>query len=222
MTDKSHSFVVIGLGAFGATVARELARFGNYVTGVDKDERRAAALSDDLSKTVILDATEEAALREAGIDGHDAGVVAIGDDIEASILTALNLKLLGVKRIWAKASSKSHHRILTKIGVDRVLQAEQEMGRHAAQMLHNPAVRDYVSLGNGFHVVTIDAPEGVEGSTFADLGLPGDFDLRPLCVMRGKEFHDGEEGLAIKPGDKLLILGQRAELRRFSEKLLTE
>lgn len=219
MTDKSHSFVVIGLGAFGATVASELARFGNYVTGVDLDEKRAAAMGDALSQTVILDATEEGALREAGIDHHDAGVVAIGDNIEASILAALNLKLLGVGRIWAKASSKSHHRILTRIGVDRVLLAEQEMGRHAAQMLHNPSVRDYVSLGNGFHIVTIDAPESLDGKTFDEIDVGGRFDLRPLGLMRGKDFHDCPGDFAVAKGDKLLILGKRAELRRFGDAL---
>lgn len=217
MNDKARSFVVIGLGAFGATVASELARFGNYVTGVDLDEKRAAAMGDELAQTVILDATEEAALREAGVDTHDAGVVAIGDNIEASILAALNLKLLGVKMIWAKASSKSHHRILTRIGVDRVLMVEQEMGRHVSQMLHNPAVRDYASLGNGFHVVTIDAPESLRGKTFADIDLQGRFDLRPLGVMRGKNFHDCRDDFALEEDDRLVILGERGDLRRFGE-----
>ena len=219
MNEKSRSFVVIGLGAFGATVAGELSRFGNYVTGVDIDEKRAASMGDQLSQTVILDATEEGALREAGIDSHDAGVVAIGDNIEASILAALNLRLLGIGRIWAKASSKSHHRILTKIGVDRVLLVEQEMGRHAAQMLHNPSVRDYVSLGNGYHIVTIDAPSTLESKTFAEIDLPNRFELRPLGVMRGKDFHDCVDGFALTEGDKLLILGKRGELRRFGETL---
>ncbi|WP_340109537.1 TrkA family potassium uptake protein [Pikeienuella sp. HZG-20] len=218
MADKRRSFVVIGLGAFGSSVANALARLENYVTGIDIDDKRAALMSDALSQTLILDAREEEALREAGIDQHDVAIVAIGDNIEASILIAMNLRLLGLEKIWAKAAGRTHHRILTRVGVDRVIESENEMGQHIAQMLHNPAMRDYLSLGNGFHVVIIDAPESLAGETIGALKLSEKFGLRALGLMRGGTFHDcADEAAALEKDDKLLILGKPPELRRFGD-----
>ncbi len=220
MAERKRSFVVVGLGAFGSTVASDLARFDNFVTGVDLNERRVASMSETLTQAFILDATDEAALREAGVDQHDVALVAIGHNVEASILCAMNLRLLGVKRIWAKATSRTHHRILSRVGVDRVILPEQEMGQHVAQVLHNPAVRDYVSLGNGFHVVTIDVPASLDGRTVASLKLAESFDLRGVGLMRGAQFHDcASAGLTLKEDDKLLVLGKRPELRRFGESI---
>jgi len=156
MAKQTRSFAVIGLGTFGSTVARELARFDNEVIGVDSNEKLVASHAQDLTQALILDAREDGALREAGLETVDVGIVAIGTDMEASILSVINLKTLGVETIWAKATSKNHHRILSKIGVDRVIHPEKEVGQHIAQVLHNPLVRDYVSLGNGQHVVPLD------------------------------------------------------------------
>ncbi len=220
MSERKRSFIVIGLGAFGSTVASELARFENYVTGVDIDERRVSSMGTTLSQALILDATDEAALRDAGADQHDVAVVGIGRNIEASILSVMNLRMLGIRTIWAKAASRTHHRILSKLEVDRVILPEQEMGQHAAQVLHNPAVRDYVSLGNGFHVVTIDAPARLEGKAVPGLKLTEKFDLRGLGVMRAGKFHEcAEPDFTLAKEDKLLILGRRPDLRRFGETL---
>lgn len=214
------TFAVIGLGAFGSAVATELARFGNHVIGVDIDERRVTALASTLPKTVILDTTDDGALREAGIDNYDAALVAIGDDIQASILTTMNLKMLGISPLWVKASTRMHHRILSKLGADRVILPEQEMGRHIAQMLNNPVVADYVSLGNGFSVVNIVVPKRMDATPLDDLGLDFRFDLRLLGIMRGTEFHRADApNFRLSEGDKLIVLGKRPELRRFGDRL---
>lgn len=213
------SFVVIGLGSFGTTVATELTRFGNRVAGVDIDERTVSQLADTLASAIILDATDEAALREAGIDRYDVALVAIGDNLEASILTVMNLKLLGIETIWVKASSKAHHRILAKLGVDRVILPEQEMGRHIAQMLNNPAVQDYVTLGNGYVVVTIAIPEALAGRELASLGLGETHDLRLLGVMRGTEFRHSAKDALLETDDKLILLGKRGDVRTFGDSL---
>lgn len=214
------TFAVIGLGAFGSEVAKELTRIGNQVIGIDIDEKRVASLASILPKTVIIDTTDDGALREAGIDRYDAALVAIGDDIEASILTTMNLKLLGISPLWVKASSRTHHRILSKLGADRVILPEQEMGRHIAQMLNNPLVADYVSLGNGFSVVNIAVPERLDDTPLADLGIEDKFDLKLLGVMRGTEFHRHDaSGLRLVKGDKLIVLGKRDELRRFGDRI---
>lgn len=220
MAKETRSFAVIGLGAFGSAVATELTRFENKVIGVDLDERRVAQMASTLSSTAILDTTDEAALREAGIDQYDVALVAIGRDIQASILTTMNLKMQGIETIWVKASNKTHHRILSKVGADRVILPEQEMGRHIAQMLNNPVVQDYVSLGNGFSVVNIVVPERLKGQEIAALGIGAQFDLRLLGLMRGTDYRACDSpDLVLEQDDKLILLGKRPELRRFGDAL---
>jgi trk system potassium uptake protein TrkA len=219
LAERKRSFAVIGLGAFGSTVATELARFGGYVLGIDIDEKRVAHLADDLAEAKILDGSDEAALREAGLDRYGVVVIAIGEDVESSILCTMNARMLGCSTVWVKARDRTHHRILTKLGADRVILPEQEIGQHVAQMLNNPAVWDYVRIGNGFFAVDLVVPAKLDGRTLASLKLEG-FELRPLGLMRGTEFHAGDASdLVLKEGDNLLILGQRAELRRFGDTL---
>ena len=215
---KSRSFAVIGLGTFGSTVAAELARFGNPVLGIDIDERTLGRLADGLTEAIIADGRDDAALREAGVGNFDVAVIAIGEDLEASILCTMNVKMLGVETIWVKAMSKTHHRILSKLGVDRVILPEQEIGQHIAQMLHNPMVRDYVSLGNGFHVVELIVPERLDGQSLGDQDLMDGYNLRALGAMREGEFLScGDDGLTLREDDKLLLLGRSSDLRRFAD-----
>ncbi|UWQ19102.1 TrkA family potassium uptake protein [Jannaschia sp. M317] len=220
MARKSRTFVVIGLGTFGGTLARDLQRFGNHVIGVDLDERHVAPYADDLGQALILDARDDAALRAAGIDAVDVGIVAIGTDIEASVLATINLKTIGVETIWAKATSKNHHRILSKLGVDRVVHPEREIGQHVAQVLNNPLVRDYVSLGNGQHVVNFRVPSSLQGKTLAGLSYERDHNLRCIGVLRGTDYvgHDGKS-CELEEDDLLLLLGSRQDLRDFASLL---
>lgn len=216
----ARSFGIIGLGNFGSTIAKELESFGDYVTGVDLDKKRVSQHVDDLSEALILDATDEDALREAGIGDCDVALVAVGEDLEASLLSAVNLKLVGAGEVWAKAHSRTHHRILSRIGVDRVIHPEVEIGQRIAQVLHNPLVRDYVSLGNGYHVVRILIPEELDGKELADLAHAKDHDLRCVGVMRGTEFigQDGAD-VTVKAEDQMLLLGERDNLRSFAASL---
>ncbi|MDH3663044.1 MAG: NAD-binding protein, partial [Alphaproteobacteria bacterium] len=121
MPVTSKSFVVIGLGTFGRTVASELTDYGDEVLGIGIDESTVGDMADVLQETVIADARDEKALREAGVGQCDLAVVAIGEDLEANIVCAMNVKVIGVKEIWAKALSRTHHRILSRLGVDRAI-----------------------------------------------------------------------------------------------------
>ncbi|AUH63073.1 TrkA family potassium uptake protein [Paracoccus zhejiangensis] len=218
MSRENRNFVVVGLGSFGSVVAAELARFGNRVLGIDNDERRVSAMAETLSSVVILDATDEGALREAGAYQYDVALVSIGNDLEASILAAMNLRLIGVETIWAKAENRTQHRILSKIGVDRVILPALEMGRHTAQMLNNPAVQDYVALGNGFSVVNLLIPKRLAGKAIGDLAIGEG--VRVLGVMRGTEYFSGQdEGYLLKEADRMLLLGKRPELTAFGDRL---
>ena len=217
---NSRSFAVIGLGTFGSTVASELARFGNPVLGIDIDERNVHRLADILTEAIIADGKDELALKEAGVGDYDVAVIAIGEDIEANILCTMNVKLLGVETIWVKALSRTHHRILTKLGADRVILPEQEVGQHIAQMLHNPLVRDYVSLGNGYHVVDFKVPAQLDGRSASDTTLFSSHELRALGLMREGAFLSCERSdVILQEGDKLLLLGKRVDLRQFGDHL---
>lgn len=220
MTARDRSFAVIGLGTFGSTVASQLAEFGNHVLGIDIAEKNVGALADMLAEAIIADGRDEEALREAGVGSYDVAVVAIGEDLEANVLCTMNVKVLGVPCIWVKAMSRTHHRILSNLKVDRVIRAEEEMGQHIAQMLHNPLVRDYVSLGNGYHVIDFQVPEQLAGHPVGELRLGDRFGIRCLGLMRGTEYDacgTGRERL--EADDKLLLLGRRKDLRRFSDSL---
>ncbi|MDW4497247.1 TrkA family potassium uptake protein [Sulfitobacter sp. D35] len=220
MAQKNRTFGVVGLGNFGATVATELSRFGNHVIGIDLDEAVVSNLADRISQAMIADARDDLALREAGLGDCDVALVAMADDLESSILAAINLKLIGVETVWAKARTKTHHRILSKLGVDRIIHPEEEVGQHVAQVLNNPLVRDYVSLGNGYHVVNFRIPESLEGKPLSALPHTDDFNLRCVGVMRGTEYlgRDGQD-CTLQKNDLLLLLGQRNDLRNFAASL---
>nr|WP_321525657.1 TrkA family potassium uptake protein [uncultured Cohaesibacter sp.] len=217
---NNRSFAVIGLGTFGSTVARELANFGNPVLGIDSKEQNVAALADTLSEAIIADGRDEVALKEAGLGDYDVAIIAIGEDLEANILCTMNTKLLGVKTIWVKALNKTHHRILSRLGADRIILPEQEVGQHIAQMLHNPQVRDYVSLGNGYHVVDFKVPKLLDGVSVSDPKWFDVNDLRVLGFMRDSQYFSGvNQSEPLKEDDKLLLLGKRPDLRRFGDAL---
>jgi trk system potassium uptake protein TrkA len=210
MNKKNRSFVVIGLGSFGSTVASELARFGDHVLGICLDERNVNALADTLAEAIIADGRDEEALREAGVGKYDVAVVAIGEDLEANILCTMNLKRLGVPVIWAKATSRTHRLILGKLGADRVIHPEVEIGQHIAQMLHYPQVNDYVSLDHGNFLVYYQVPEQLEGKTVGSLNMTERFKVRCLGLMRGADYVGCESGdTKLRTEDKLILLGNR-------------
>ncbi|MGI3170053.1 potassium channel family protein [Pseudooceanicola sp. C21-150M6] len=220
MKHNRRNFAVIGLGNFGGTVALELTRYGKYVIGIDRDEKIVANFAEEISQALILDSRDESALREAGVGECDAALISMGEDLESSVLTAINLKMIGVEVVWAKAVSRAHHRILSKLGVDRVFHPEEEMGRHVAQVFNNPLVRDYVSLGNGSHVFYFQAPAEMEGRELADIHMLDKHELRCLGVMRGTEFIcDGRSSCTLAEADRLILLGTRKNFGSFADTL---
>lgn len=220
---KRRSFVICGLGSFGATIGADLVRTGHHVLGICNDMYNINRMADVLNEVVNLDMRDDDALREAGAGTHQVGIVAI-NDLELSILCTMNLKLLGVETIWVQAISKAHHRIATRLDVDRVLLPEQEMGRHAAQMLSFPAMRDYVSLGNGHHVVDMTTPACLAGSPLSDESLLAKHDIKPLGLMRGTELVTTQkwDEVILEEGDKLLLLGRSQDLRDFGHAISSE
>lgn len=220
MSGKKHNFVVIGLGMFGRTIATQLVSFGNHVLGIDSNEGRVNDVVDKLSEAVIADVRDDDSLREAGVDQYDVAVIAIGDDLESNVLCTMNVKLLGVETIWAKAMNPTHHRILDRLGADRVIHPEEEIGQHVAQMLHNPLVRDYLNLGEDNYLVDLSIPESFEGKRLEELKLVDHEGIRVVGIVRGSEYLAGQDDeTKLEADDKLLLLGQRDTLRDFSDSL---
>lgn len=211
------SVAVIGLGTFGATIALDLAAFGHHVIGVDIDERRVNEVSDVLAQAVIADARDERALRDVGVDQCEAAVIAVGEDLEANIVGAMNVRTLGVRRIWGKSRTVAHRRILAAIGVHHVVNPERDMGHRVAQTIHNPAVTDYMVAGDGQSIVSIAASEGMIGRPFDRAEWYSRHAVHPLALLRAGTPLPLAGGPPIAPGDVLLLLGARADLQRFAE-----
>lgn len=217
---RPRSFVVIGLGAFGGTVATTLASLGDEVLGIDIDEKRVRDIAEKLTHAVIADARDDDALKEAGVAERDVAIVSIGEDLEASILCTMNLKLIGIPTIWVKALSRTHHRILTRLGADRVIRPERDMGLHVAETLHTPFVADYLSLGNGFLVVNLIVPDGAKTTTIGELLELAGGGVKVLGVMRASDLHPASHvDMILQDGDRVMVLGRRAQLRELAGSL---
>lgn len=208
---------VIGLGTFGSTVATDLAGFGHHVIGIDVDEARVNAHADDLAQAVIADARDERALQDAGVDQCDAVVIAMGENLEANLVGAMNAKVLGVRNVWVKSRNRVHQRILSRIGVEHVVNPEQDMGHRVAQTIHNPYVADYMAAGPRLTVVSLSAPERLVGRTLAQIARDHGERVECLGLVRGAEHLRLSSDPVVEAGDTLLMLGRRQDLQRFGE-----
>jgi len=210
-------FAVIGLGSFGATVATQLISLKHDVIGIDLDKKYVENISDQLTHAVIADATDEHVLDELDIQRCEAVVVAIGEDIEASILCVLHLKNMGVKKIWAKAKSKAHHMILTHLNVEKIIHPEEDMGVRVAQSLSYPMVSRYMSLEDDHYIVKVEIHADHHDTPLHQLmsQVP---EIKVLLHKRGTEIqHIVDLELLLKEGDILVVEGLLDPLRRLSK-----
>lgn len=212
-------YAVIGLGGFGSTVALELERLGNEVLGVDQDEDAVNAVADRLAHVVITNVREERNLEELGLVDYDAVVVAIGENLESNILCTIALKQMGVKQVWVKAITASHHRVLSKLGADRIIHPEHEMGEYVAQALNYPYVLDYIPLGSDYFVVELAVTDALAGRTVADLALEEQFDVRFVALKHGREPVYEADDVTLTTGMRLVMVGPLSGLRRFGKLL---
>ncbi|MEE4212969.1 MAG: TrkA family potassium uptake protein [Parvularcula sp.] len=215
---KRRSVAVIGLGTFGATVARRLSEYGDHILGIDISEAKVSELVSALDRAVIADAVEEKAMIEAGVGECDLCVVAVASDLEVSILAVMNVRKAGVKEIWAKADSETHVQILEKLGVDRVLRPETAFGEVVAQEIHNPLMRGSVKIGGDILLAQIKAPDDVCGQMLRDMRLDSSHALRCIGILRGREFIDPSSDTEIIDGDRLLMIGDRRVMRDFVDR----
>lgn len=217
---KSRNFAIIGLGTFGGSVAKELTRMGDTVLGIDTNEKLVMSMNDALENTVQADATDPKALAECGVESYDAVVISIGENIEASILSAMNALELGCKNIWVKAQNETQAKILTAIGIQNIVLPEQSFGNYIAQIIHNPMVKDYLSFGDGKYLTEMTIEAASVKRVFGDKKLLSHYGLKCIGLYIAGDFvHFSDYDGALDQNLTVLIFGARPDLRKFADSI---
>ncbi|HHN63858.1 MAG TPA: TrkA family potassium uptake protein [Nitrospirae bacterium] len=218
-------FAVIGLGRFGSAVAETLAASGAEVLAIDRAEAKVKPLSDVVTIAVQCDATDEKALREAGVQNVDVAVVSIGENIEASILVVMLLKEFGIKEIVAKAVNDLHGKILNHIGVNRVVYPERDMAKRVAQSLIRPEFLEQIVLSPEYSIVEMPAPAFTWNKTIREANLRAEYGVSIIAIKK-QYFLEGakKETWNINPHpddiitkeDLLVVLGANKDIEKLS------
>jgi trk system potassium uptake protein TrkA len=206
---------VIGLGRFGSSLALELVKGGHQVLGIDNDDKIVQSLAGELTHVVTANTTDEETLKELGLADLDCAVVAIGADLEASILTTSLLLQIGVKQLWVKANSTAHGRILEQIGAHHVIFPEYEMGRRVAHMVTGESL-DYVQIDEDFVMVKSVCPPSFDGKNLAELKIRSNYKVTVVAVNHGNGVYDPAfPETVLKAGDHLVVAGGKKALDEF-------
>lgn len=214
---RRDAVVVIGLGRFGRAVARALVEADTEVLGIDAGPDVVQALSGSLTHTVRADSTKEDALRQLGVQDFDRAVVAIGSNLEASILTASLLVSFGIRHVWAKAVSEEHGRILSQLGVHHVVLPEHDMGQRVAHLVRSRML-DYIEWEEGFAMIKTNPPAGIVGLPLAESDIRSRYGLTVVAVKRpGEGFTYATPATVVGPADTIIVAGSTRETERFSE-----
>ena len=201
--------MVIGLGRFGSAVARELERLGHEVLAIDREEAIVNDIAAEVTHAAQLDAADEDALRSVGAADFRHAIVATSEIIEPSIFATMALKRLGVPNVIAKAGSRLHGEILSRVGADRVVYPEREIGQRLAHTFSVPNVIDYLDVAPRFGIEKIRPPRSFFGRTFREIDLPGRMRLTPIALRRGdRVIVNPAPDERIGEGDELILIGQ--------------
>jgi trk system potassium uptake protein TrkA len=218
MNEVKKQFAVIGLGRFGGSVCKTLSRMGHEVLAIDTEENKVSEFSNHVTQAVQLDSTDESALREIGIRNFDHVIVAIGDNIQASILTTLILKDLNVPYITVKAQNDYHEKVLSKIGATKVIHPERDMGVRIAHNLISENVLEFIELSPDYSLVEIIASEKMVGKSLLELNIRAKYGCNIMAVKTGDELNISPRAEdVIKRGDLLVIIGSNKDISRFEE-----
>ena len=215
---NNRQFAVIGLGRFGRAVCMTLHNLGYEVLGVDSDERRVSqALNDAIvSHALTLDSTDANTLKEAGLFEFDTAIVAIGNFVQESVITTLNLKEGGVPHVVAKASSDIHGKLLRRVGADHVVYPEHEMGCELARSLTRPGILDRFELDPNNSIVELVVPEEFDGKTIADLDLRKRYGVNLLAICQEGQFEINPSPIArLQKGWLMVVIGSNKSIDRL-------
>lgn len=215
-------FVVIGLGRFGSTLAKTVYELGHDVLAIDKDEEKVQDIADYVTHAIQMDATDENALKNVGLRNFDVAVVTIGSDIQASIMATLLTKEMEVNFIIAKAHNEQHAKVLDKIGADKVILPEQDMGVRVAHNLVSSNILDYIELSSEYSIMEIEALDEWDSKSLKDLELRKKYGINIVAIKDGKNINVSPNADdMIKKGDIIVALGSVSDLRKL-EKILAK
>ena len=207
------SYVVVGLGRFGSEVARQLYRCGCEVLAIDVRSELIQQISEDVTHAAVGDSRDKEVLRMLGVGEFDCAVVAIGEDLAASVLITMNLKELGVPYLVCKAHDDIHRRVLEKLGADRVVIPEQENAARLAKGLSSPNLLDYIELSDDYSIVELPAPQSWIDKTLKELNVRARLGVNILAVRRnGKMDISPAADLRFQSGDVIVVLGDTKAL----------
>lgn len=215
-------FVVIGLGRFGGSVCRELVRLGADVMAIDSSSDRVEEFSKIATHAVIADSTDEETLKSLGIQNFEHVIVAIGDDIQASILTTLIIKELGVPQVTVKAQNDYHAKVLQKIGADLIVHPERDMGIRIANNIMSSNVLDYLELSDEHSIMEIKSNHRIAGYSIKDLDIRANYGINIIGIKRGEQIiisPSADEKILLD--DILLVIGAVVDINRFVNRAMT-
>lgn len=209
------TFLVIGLGRFGAAAAEKLYAMGHEVLVIDQNEELVHRAADCATHGAIGDAQDVQVLKAAGAGECDSAIVAIGGDLAASVVITMNLKDLGVKYIVCKAQNETYKRALERVGADRVVIPEREMAIRMVYSLGSTSFLDYIEFSGEYGIAEITAPEGWYGKNLRDLNVRGNYHVNVLSLKRGADdsvlMSPGAEDV-VRPGDVVMVMGRNEAL----------
>ncbi|MDQ3398562.1 MAG: TrkA family potassium uptake protein [Deinococcota bacterium] len=212
---KIRQFLIIGAGRFGSAVATSLYDLGHEVVVADRDELAIDVIMDRVTHAVVLDATDEEALAQLGLNTFDEVIVAIGTNLEASILTIVAAKSRGAAHVISKATTETTARVMLKVGADEVVRPEHDMGVRLAKNLATPSIVDAFNLGDHYEVIEFRARDKLCGR-LQDLKLSNRFGVQVIAVSRqGKLEVSPSADYVIKPGDNVVLIGEVKDVRKL-------
>jgi len=212
-------YIVIGCGRFGASVATTMHLLGHQVMAIDKNEEIVQHIADKVTHAAIVDVADEHALRSIGLGNFDVAIIAIGSDIRSSIMATLLAKEMGVSQIVCKAKDELQAKVLYKIGADRVVFPERDMGVRVAHSLVSDNVLDHIELDPEYSIVEIVTPSNWVSKTLIELDLRARYEISVLAIKTGKDINvtpsPNEE---LKAGSVLVILGPSSSISKITSK----
>lgn len=207
------SYIVVGLGRFGSEVARQLYRCGCEVLAIDVKSELVQQISPDVTHAAVADSRDKEVLKMLGAGDFDCAVIAIGDDLAASVLVTMNMKELGVPYLVCKAHDDIHRRVLEKLGADRVVIPEQENAARLAKSLSSPNLLDYIELSEDYSIIELPAPKSWEGKNLKELNVRAKLGVNILAVRRsGKMDVSPAADFTFQSGDIVVVLGDTKAL----------
>lgn len=212
----SKQYVVIGLGRFGTSVAKTLYALGHDVLAIDQDENLVQEISDSVTHAVQMDAMDENALRTLGVRNFDVAVITIGGNMQASVMVTLIVKELGVKYIICKGQSELHAKVLYKIGADRVILPEKDMGVRVAHNLVSSNILDYIELSPDYSIIEIEAPKDWYNRSLRELNVRANHGINVMAIKRNDEINVSPNADdMIETGDIVVAIGSTEDLTKL-------